>query len=63
MARAGAVSVTFEVEAPSVCASISSMTLLVAMDAPRAHGWAFPTALDVKTLMAHAGAGRIAFQA
>ncbi len=47
-------------EAPSVCAGISSMTF--AMDAPRAHGWAIPVALDVEALTAHAGAGRIAFQ-
>ncbi len=42
------------------CAGRSSMTF--AMDAPRAHGWTVHVALDVDALMAHAGAGRIAFQ-
>ncbi len=54
MAHAGAVSMNFEVEAPSVCAGISSMTF--AMDASRAHGWAVPMALDVEALMALAAA-------
>ncbi len=36
--------------------------MTLAMDAPRAHGWAVTMALDVETLTTYAGAGRIAFQ-